>query len=120
MRRSARVAAAMLVCAIAAAAPVNDVWAQQAPAQDAPDPGAGRTLATNVCSTCHVVAPDQMTPFLNQPAPSFTAIANRPSLDPSSLRSFLAGSHASGMPNPRLTDQQIDNVIGYLQSLRRR
>ena len=93
-------------------------------AQDAPDPAAGRRLATNVCSTCHVVAPDQMAPFLNQPAPSFTAIANRPSFDPATLRTFLTGSHAtlgaSGMPNPRLSDRQIDNVVVYLQSLRTR
>jgi len=114
---SRRSAMASLVLLAAMATP-------PARAQDAPDPAAGRRLAANVCSTCHAVAPDQMTPFLNQPAPSFAAIANRPSFDPSSLRTFLAGSHAtlgaSGMPNPRLTDRQIDNVVVYFQSLRTR
>ena len=95
-------------------------------AQDAPDPVAGRTLALKVCDTCHIVAPDQqMAPFLKQPAPSFAAIANRPSTSAQSLRTFLAGVHANlgttavGMPNPRLTDQQTENVIAYLLSLRR-
>jgi len=109
-----RTTAAILTAALAGTA---------AYAQDAPDPAAGGRLATNVCSACHAVTSDQMTPFLNQPAPSFTAIANRPTLDPASLRSFLTGNHATlgagGMPNPRLTDRQIDNIVSYLQSLRK-
>ncbi len=102
--------------------------AGHAAAQTAPPPAdvaAGRTVALRVCSTCHAV-PDReaLPPMLRPPAPAFTAIANRPPTTETSLRDFLASTHASvqepsGMPNPQLTDEQAVNVIAYLLSLRR-
>ena len=89
------------------------------------DVRAGRSVATSVCSICHVVAADQeLPPFLHPPAPSFTAIANRRTTSADSLRKFLTTTHmnlktTAGMPSPQLTDDQTTNVIAYLLSLRR-
>lgn len=85
---------------------------------------AGHSFALKVCWACHVVAKDQIaTPILSNPAPSFLEIAQRPSLNEATLRTFLSthnetmGSNGR-MPNPRLVDYQIDEVVAYLMSLK--
>jgi len=83
----------------------------------------GRKFAELVCSPCHVVSPDtDETPILRQPGPSFAAIAARPSTTDATLRAFLQTSHpdigpAARMPNPRLADYEIDEVVAYILSL---
>src|SRR5271168_2818704 len=53
----------------------------------------GRHLATMLCTTCHVVAPDQpYAPTLNPPVPSFVSIAQRLRIDMASLRKFLTST----------------------------
>ena len=87
----------------------------------------GRQIAIDLCSTCHVVAPDQdVPPVLKQPTPSFQAIADRPGVSAEALRRFLGATHWDQktvpvtMPSPMLSAQQKSDVVGYIFSLRRR
>ncbi len=86
---------------------------------------AGHTFALRVCWTCHVVATDQtVAPILHNPAPSFLVLAQRPDLNTKALRNFLSTHNetmgkAGQMPNPRLVDYQIDEVVAYIMSLKK-
>ena len=97
------------------------------PMQDPPsegDPQAGKELALKLCSSCHVVSPDQASaPALQPPALAFQFIANRRDLGSQSLRDFLAKTHSNirsplGMPNLNLTDEQAADVASYILALR--
>lgn len=107
--------AAWVVCACA-------LW--PAGAARAADAGAGRAVAYNVCGWCHVVGlHQQIGPALRDPGPSFRAIANRPRVSAGSLRHFIESTHPVSaapheMPNPQLTDDQLDDVVAYILSLR--
>jgi Cytochrome c len=85
----------------------------------------GRHLATMLCTTCHVAAPDQpYAPTLNPPAPSFASIAQRPGVDMTSLRKFLTSArqgfdNPNGMPDPHLADFQIKEIGAYILSLKK-
>ncbi|MFI5013367.1 MAG: c-type cytochrome [Hyphomicrobiales bacterium] len=85
---------------------------------------AGRGFALRVCAACHVVTRDPTeVPTLKPPAPSFPAIARRPSFSEASLRQFLGSNHrhigpTSAMPNPQLVDYQIDEIVAYLLALK--
>lgn len=84
----------------------------------------GRHLAERVCGVCHIVSPERTdAPFLRNPGPPFAAIAARPSTSEAGLRAYLASRHPDigrdrHMPNPRLADDQIDEVVAYILSLR--
>ena len=84
----------------------------------------GHKLALTLCSVCHVAAADQDgPPAMKDPGPPFSDIANRPEITPAALRTFLRIAHASTfppftMPNPRLSDRQIDAMIAYILSMR--
>ncbi len=85
---------------------------------------AGRSFAQRVCGACHVVTPQSSeVPVLSPPAPSFTALAQRPLLTEQALREFLASNHGTmgpheAMPNPRLVDYQIDEIVAFMMSLK--
>lgn len=84
----------------------------------------GRKLAQMVCGACHVVTiRREEQPVLNPPATSFAVLAQRPSLTEKSLREFLGSNHrnlgpAEAMPNPRLADYQIDEIVAYFMTLK--
>ncbi len=84
----------------------------------------GHRLALELCSVCHVVAPDQVgAPALRNPGPSFRDIANRPDTTCASLRAILTTTHSSStppfsMPNPHLTEGQLRDMVGYILSMR--
>lgn len=80
------------------------------------DAAAGRELVAAQCSTCHAV---DGPPTPSQRAPSLAAVAQMPSTTSLSLHAFLLTSHPT-MPNYRLTPQQVDDVVAYILSLRRR
>ena len=86
----------------------------------------GRKFAAMVCANCHVTAPDkQTTPILNPPAPSFMVLAKQASLTEAYLRQLLTSKHndlgpRAKMPNPQLADYQINEVIAYFMSLKKR
>jgi mono/diheme cytochrome c family protein len=105
---------------------VREVLATSASAQEptaTDEVREGKRLAILICGNCHVVVRDQLLhPILDPPAPSFDTIAQRGTMMPDSLRTFLAtthrdGSNPTGMPNPRLLPDQIERVTAYILSL---
>jgi mono/diheme cytochrome c family protein len=89
----------------------------------AADVSAGRSVALNVCSACHQVAPDQeFPPFMDPPATPFRTIAQRPDFSARWLSAYIASRHPMSppgeMPNPMLTSEQVGEVAGYILSLR--
>jgi mono/diheme cytochrome c family protein len=85
---------------------------------------AGHKFAETVCGVCHVVTQqrDEL-PFFAPPGPSFAVLAQRPALTEQALREFLGSNHrnlgpARAMPNPRLVDYQIDEIVAYFMSLK--
>ncbi len=78
----------------------------------------GRQLAESWCANCHVVGPQQHT-APGDAAPSFTAIAMRPSTTAAWLRDYLRVPHAN-MPDYRLSNQQLDALAAYILGLVRR
>lgn len=82
------------------------------------NPAAGRALAQRACTECHLV-PGAPAPRAHTAAPRFEEIANRPATTEPGLRSLLRAPHA-GMPMFRFTDAELDDVVAYLLSLRRR
>ncbi|QHP71286.1 c-type cytochrome [Bradyrhizobium sp. LCT2] len=83
----------------------------------------GRSLAHSSCGTCHVVADGREAPALRPSPPGFLEIVNRPSFSAAELRRFLASSHRrlgpdQSMPNPRLSEYQIEAIVAYLETLR--
>ena len=85
---------------------------------------AGRNFAHRVCGACHVVTQqrDEL-PVLAPPGPSFAVLAQRPLLTDPALREFLGSNHrnlgpAAAMPNPRLADYQIDEIVAFMMSLK--
>jgi mono/diheme cytochrome c family protein len=107
--------------AAASAPPVGAATlAQTAGSAGVADLAAGRDLALEVCSNCHVVAPDQrFPPRLQPPALDFREIANRPATNEQSLQGFLAKPHGK-MPDPVLAAYQVNLLVGYVMSLRDR
>lgn len=86
----------------------------QAPSGDAT--AAGRELVKAQCSTCH---DGEGSPPGRQQGPSLAAVAAMPSTTSISLHAFLMTPHAN-MPNYLFTPQEIDDVVTYILSLRRR
>jgi cytochrome c2 len=84
----------------------------------------GHYLAVLICSSCHVVSPDQSKePVLQPPAPSFESIAKRSTTSSDTIQEFLTTTHrdisnSARMPNPELLDLQIRQVVAYLLSQR--
>jgi mono/diheme cytochrome c family protein len=84
----------------------------------------GHELALTLCSVCHIAAPDQGgAPVMSNPGPPFRDIANNPAITPAALRTFLLTAHANTvppftMPNPQLSDQQINAMIAYILGMR--
>lgn len=85
----------------------------------------GEEVAQLKCSACHVVAEKQKyPPLLDDPAPSFQSIANRPQISEVVLRHFLQTTHwdqttvGGAMPNPGLSKADIAAVVHYISSLK--
>jgi mono/diheme cytochrome c family protein len=84
----------------------------------------GRAIAEKICWACHVVGPDQKySPILREPGPDFRAIAAKPDTSVQSLTAFLQSTHRMegkpyAMPDPRLTNDMIAQVVSYILSLR--
>lgn len=83
---------------------------------DLGDVGQGRELAGRICAECHPVKKGQESNKLS-PAKAFQAIAQNPARTEMGLRVFLLTPHRN-MPNFILTNDEVDNVIAYILSLR--
>ena len=79
------------------------------------DAVAGERFAKSVCAQCHGVGKGQASP--NRAAPSFNDIAASPGLTATAIRVWLQSPHPS-MPNIKLSDEDKDNVVTYLMSLK--
>ena len=80
------------------------------------DAAQGKRFAQSECAGCHGVDANQRS--RNQAAPSFPDIAASPGLTATAIRVWLQSPHAT-MPNIKLSDEDKDNVIAYLLSLKR-
>ncbi|MGI9509348.1 MAG: c-type cytochrome [Geminicoccaceae bacterium] len=80
------------------------------------DPGAGRQLAEDVCSTCHVVASGQEAAN-DIEAPAFPELAREPGITAISLRVFLQTPH-DRMPDLMLDRDETDDIVAYILSLK--
>jgi|SRR5579864_20427 len=86
-------------------------------AQTSGDPETGRAFALQVCTPCHVVAEDQLSPRRLATAPDFRAIATTRGMTEMSLHAFLSTPHPT-MPNLILSQSEQNDVISYMLSLR--
>ena len=87
-----------------------------ASAQDVGDARQGSLLALATCAQCHAVrAGESRSP--NPMAPNFTNIATTLGMTDRALRVWLQSSHPT-MPNIILSNDERDNVVAYIMSLR--
>jgi mono/diheme cytochrome c family protein len=114
----------LLVLALVAVALVQPGPAAHAQTKPG-SPAAGRILALQACTGCHIVAPDQpFKPVFTGPPhpPDFKDIANDPNVTAAKLRSHLSSlpvvPRHPGMANPELTSEQLRDVAAFILSLR--
>jgi mono/diheme cytochrome c family protein len=77
---------------------------------------AGKQLAREWCAACHVVEQGQID-GTSTAAPTFFDVAANPATTEMGLRAFFATPHEQ-MPNFQLTNEQTDDIIAYILSLR--
>ena len=71
-------------------------------------------MARQWCVHCHVIAAAPSPGTVQQGPPAFTAIG----MSADQMRAFLTRPHGA-MPDLALTRSEIDDVIAYVESLRR-
>jgi cytochrome c len=79
------------------------------------DPARGMALADRWCAACHVVGAGRGESVPQGP-PTFRQVA-RSGLTADQLRAFLSHPHGA-MPDLSLTRAEIDDLIGYIATLR--
>ena len=87
-------------------------------AQEIGNAAAGRRLANDWCSSCHLVGPTAER-GVSSGAPTFAVIARMKSTTPMALKVFLQTPH-SGMPDLHLSRTEIDDLTAYILSLKHR
>ena len=81
------------------------------------DPNLGRALAQATCSTCHVIAPDQLDARQFTTAPNFESVANTVGVTEGTIKDFLFGPHPT-MPAIALGGDQANDVASFIMSLK--
>ena len=76
----------------------------------------GQRFAGEICAACHAIEKGGKMISL-EGAPPFQAVADDPAASEISLRVFLKSPHET-MPNLMLSDEEIDDVVAYILSLR--
>ena len=85
-------------------------------AQDVSERLKGATFAHQICAECHAVQAGQpRSP--NGQAPTFETVAKTPGMTAIALTAILRTSHRT-MPNIILADDDLQNVIAYILTLR--
>ena len=84
-------------------------------ASSAADIAAGELLAEKWCAECHGVRAGRLGPNLS--APTFPELAAEPSITEYSLRALLRAPHET-MPQITFTPDQLDDIVGYIMSLK--
>jgi len=95
---------AVLICALCAS--------EGARAADAAN---GEQLARRWCSSCHVVASDQV--GATGEAPPFATIARRPDFDAAKVAFFLLDPHPK-MPSMALSRNEAADLAAYIATLK--
>lgn len=90
----------------------GSAWAQQRDRS-----GEGQPLVATVCAACHRISPDARDG--GRHPPDLGAIAEIPSLTELSLRVFLQTPHGQ-MPRYQFSSDELDEIIKYVMSLKRR
>jgi len=85
--------------------------------------GMGHDLAQTLCSSCHMIEPGQKNPRGHVGGPTFQQIADRRDLTAGKLREHLLTTRATSviplsMPNPNLSDDELNKIIDYITSLK--
>ena len=78
----------------------------------------GQRFAQSVCAQCHGVRDGERT-SPNTKAPTFTNVANTPGMNAMALEVWFQTPHPT-MPNLKFSNEESDNVIAYILSLRKR
>lgn len=81
-----------------------------------PDANSGMQLTQKLCIGCHAIG-TQGEGTVTSDIPSMNEIANRPNQTYDKVRYKLIEPHAP-MPKIPLTSKEIEDIIGYLDSLR--
>jgi mono/diheme cytochrome c family protein len=81
------------------------------------DPAAGERLAEKWCAECHAIRADRLSP--NPASPTFPKLAAEPSITEYSLRALLRSPHET-MPHIMFKDDELDDIISYIMSLKPR
>ena len=81
----------------------------------ASDPVAGRALAGDLCSNCHLVAEEQAGSVIDG-VPAFAVLARDPVMTDRALRAFVGDPHPP-MPQITLTSTEIEAIVAYIRSL---
>jgi mono/diheme cytochrome c family protein len=97
---------------------ITGAFASAAVAQESGNAKEGFVFAQAVCAECHAVREGERASPKAQ-APSFTMVANTPGMNAMALEVWFQTPHPS-MPNLKFSDQESDNVIAYILSLRKR
>jgi mono/diheme cytochrome c family protein len=76
----------------------------------------GRALAEVWCVNCHVIDREQTTAVPAGPPP-FPALADNPDMTADALSGFIREPHPP-MPDMSLTNVEVQDLVGYIQSLK--
>jgi mono/diheme cytochrome c family protein len=105
-----------LLLSVAAFAALAAATVSPAAAVETGFAGNGEAFALEICSDCHVVS-DRQVRVDTVKLPSFRAVANDPKYSEHWLRTFMRTPHFE-MPNFILTDQQLDDLLAYIDTLK--
>jgi len=120
LSRGVAILAAVAACTAFAA---TATYAQNKPVDGSA--AAGRDLALQACTGCHVVASDQPYPPIYKGKgrpPEFREIANRPNVSAAWLHNYLASlpviPKTGQMANPDLSEEDVRDVSAFIMTLR--
>jgi mono/diheme cytochrome c family protein len=77
----------------------------------------GAMLAAQICAKCHAIRPGQTSP--KPEAPTFTAVAAKPTFNIFTLRSFISVPHWTST-NLNLNQDDSEDIAAYILSLQPR
>jgi mono/diheme cytochrome c family protein len=92
--------------------------AGQQGAANAGDVAKGREIAEQICGICH----GNSTPLGvdDVPVPTLADIANSPNYSTVRFRTMMAVPPHSDMPTPRLSEKEREDVVAFVESLRKK
>jgi mono/diheme cytochrome c family protein len=82
------------------------------------DPKAGQEFAQTHCASCHSIEPDGNKSPVNEATP-FQAVADTGGITRTALIVFFRSPHVT-MPNLIVRGDDVDNVIAYILSLKKK